>query len=96
MENSSNTIILLLVAGIFLLFVIMNCTLSCKEGFRSGFQDQVNGPYEGDFAYLESHLNPNSWRDGAAKKHVPLEQNTPQFPYVGLSGYQGYIEGSDY
>ena len=89
MEITNNTLLLILLLGLVLLFVSMNCTFSCgnSEGFFTGFNDQISDPFNVDYAYFPSVANPTNLRWGNTKKHVPVSQATDDYTYSGLSGY---------
>ncbi len=89
MEIKNNTLILILVLGILLLFVLMGCSFSCggKEGFLSYFADNISNQYAVDYANIEPTEDEFNLRWGQTKKHVPVSKSTAEYSYPGLSGY---------
>jgi len=88
MEISNNTLLLILILGILILFICMNCTFTCNsEGFLAGFSDQISNPFAVDYANYPSTADPINIRWGDTKKHVPLVESTQEHQYPGLSGY---------
>ncbi len=85
MSIDNNTLLLLLVLGLVILFVSMNCSFSC--GSSEGFMNQINDPYAVDFANLPAVENAANTAYDHIRKHTPVSQATEEHTYAGHSDY---------
>lgn len=86
MNISNETLLLLLVLGVILLLVVMNCSFKCKG--IEGFEDHMLSATAGDY-YMNWEQHPELLKHGDMKKVAPLTMANEDNQHVTHSGYMG-------
>lgn len=71
LELTNNTLLLILILGLIVLFVSMRCSFSC--GGAEGFSfTRISHPDLGAYAYSDDYVKVMTDKDGKVDRRVPL------------------------